>query len=393
MDLHSDRGIEQILLNLKSSPLFQFSLASKELFHSNFLYWLHINYPEPCGSLFAEILPKHPVSYYPLRVYREQNNFDLFVAYPQGEVIIFENKVKSLPLESQLEAISAKIKNKEQTGFVLLSLTRPTFLRKGDTHIRLTDGTIWNYFSYQELAEKLSLICDNVANSSTYHGLLLRDYIDYIINLDRLQRFFSIDWDDTSANFFIDQDYFSQISEIRIHDLIGKMRYAQLAEQIKEHLQHEGFTLMLNGLWKANKCEVFVDFGMTNGEPLIDMKYSVVNYTETKYPIVVGVQLQGKCFRLLVEVGNATIAEKIATELWNGINNRRLWFDFEKLTILSSVEYPKKGLFNQYSQIFYYRYRKIDKATPMQLSEIIISYAKEARNSQAQLEEMIKKVL
>jgi hypothetical protein len=171
------------------------------------------------------------------------------------------------------------------------------------------------------------------------------------------------------------------------------MRYAQLAEQIKEHLQHEGFTLMLNGLWKANKCEVFVDFGMTNGEPLIDMKYSVVNYTETKYPIVVGVQLQGKCFRLLVEVGNATIAEKIATELWNGINNRRLWFDFEKLTILSSVEYPKKGLFNQYSQIFYYRYRKIDKATPMQLSEIIISYAKEARNSQAQLEEMIKKVL
>ena len=393
MDLYSDRGIEQISLNLKSSPLFQLSLASKELFHSNFLYWLYINYPEQCGSLFAEILPKHPVFYYPLRVYREQNNFDLFVAYPQGEVIIFENKVKSLPLESQLEEISAKIKNKGQTGFVLLSLTRPLFLRKGDKSIKLADGTVWNYFSYQELAEKLRLICGSVANNSTYHGLLLRDYIDYIINLDRLQRFFSIDWDDTAANFFVDQNYFSQISEIRIHDLIGKMRYAQLAEQIKEHLQHEGFTLMLNGLWKANKGEVFVDFGMTKGEPLIDMKYSVVGCTETGYPIVVGVQLQGKCFRLLVEVGNATIAEKIATALWNGINNKRLWFDFEKLTILSSVEYPKKGLFNQYSQIFYYRYRKIDKATPVQLSEIIISYAKEARNLQAQLEEMIKKIL
>ena len=39
--------------SLKGSPLFNLSLASKELFHSNFLAWLCEAYPDFMGPLFA----------------------------------------------------------------------------------------------------------------------------------------------------------------------------------------------------------------------------------------------------------------------------------------------------------------------------------------------------
>ena len=48
--------METVINILKKSPLFNLSLSSKELFHSNFLYWIGQNYPLEFGKLFAEYL-------------------------------------------------------------------------------------------------------------------------------------------------------------------------------------------------------------------------------------------------------------------------------------------------------------------------------------------------
>lgn len=40
----------------KESPMFQFSLASKELFHSNFIYWLISNYKDEFSKLFSKLM-------------------------------------------------------------------------------------------------------------------------------------------------------------------------------------------------------------------------------------------------------------------------------------------------------------------------------------------------
>ena len=52
--------LDQIIDGLKQSPLFQLSLASKELFHSNFLAWLCVTYPDHAGRLFAAFLNYTP---------------------------------------------------------------------------------------------------------------------------------------------------------------------------------------------------------------------------------------------------------------------------------------------------------------------------------------------
>jgi hypothetical protein len=48
---------------LKKSPLFNLSLSSKELFHSNFLAWLCENYPNYMGEIISGYLKIKPSEY------------------------------------------------------------------------------------------------------------------------------------------------------------------------------------------------------------------------------------------------------------------------------------------------------------------------------------------
>ena len=78
-----------IIEKLKASPLFNLSLASKELFHSNFLYWLWSN--KGTKSIFINIIESW--SKYKLEdqwwenaeVNREFLNLDLCITYKNKE--------------------------------------------------------------------------------------------------------------------------------------------------------------------------------------------------------------------------------------------------------------------------------------------------------------------
>jgi hypothetical protein len=143
MTARSSASLDQIIDGLKRSPLFQLSLASKELFHSNFLAWLCQTHPNHAGRVFATFLRRVPSACEGLRVYRERHNIDLLLEYPGGENLVIENKVKSLPAKEQLEEYTAATRDRTQTTFLLLSLSRPAFLPANETTIPLSDGTVW----------------------------------------------------------------------------------------------------------------------------------------------------------------------------------------------------------------------------------------------------------
>jgi hypothetical protein len=52
------REITNIIDTLKKSPLFNLSLTSRELFHSNFLAWLAETYPREVGQVFSSLIAK-----------------------------------------------------------------------------------------------------------------------------------------------------------------------------------------------------------------------------------------------------------------------------------------------------------------------------------------------
>ena len=176
--------LTSIVETLRLSPLFTLSLASKELFHSNFLAWLCETYPEHAGKFFAGFIVNDPPAKFDrVRAYRERNHIDLTLEYENSQQLIIENKVKSLPSVEQLQRISDSVKEKdsEKTSFLLLTLVRPSGLTTADGIIQLNDGdAIWPHITYGQLGHVLKAIVPCVVVANSYHGELLKDYVGFI---------------------------------------------------------------------------------------------------------------------------------------------------------------------------------------------------------------------
>ena len=119
---------EKAINYLKTSPMFNLSLSSKELFHSNFLYWIWKLDPNAFKSLMETLLLDDPTNELDWgdnwEVVREYNSFDLCVKHcdtskkEDGEtkivsgdvLLVIENKVKSIPYKGQLHKYVNKVK-------------------------------------------------------------------------------------------------------------------------------------------------------------------------------------------------------------------------------------------------------------------------------------------
>ena len=116
---------------LQDSPLFQLSLTSKELFHSNFLYWLGVTYRDLFKETFSNLgcrTAAWPEDWTVEREYKAAKSIslDLCVKGPgkNGKIyLILENKVKSIPNQQQLNRYTSYWeRDNEKPCFVLLSL-------------------------------------------------------------------------------------------------------------------------------------------------------------------------------------------------------------------------------------------------------------------------------
>jgi hypothetical protein len=379
---------EQTVAELGRSPIFQLSLASKELFHSNFLAWLCEQYPTLLGPFFSTYLPSPPASIHALEVKREQKNIDLTITFrPGGETLIVENKVKSLPELPQLAKYASHIKSNASVGCLLLSLVRPSFLPAEAAAIAAGDGVSWHYLRYCEFAERLRRnILPEVARTSAYHGALLGDYIGFVTRLDALQAAFALNWDDSHGNFFEAEEKLKRVRTIRLHDLFDKLRYAQLAEQVAKTLKDDGFMVTFDAFPIGEQDEVALSAGMTRSVGLFDAKYLVTNIKEE--PVYLGVQVQGKHFRLNVEMRRGLQVQRIAEALLRPTSGQKVWFDFNHVPS-SLGEYPPDG-FNKYGNVFFYRSKKLGSISPPHLVDAIVSYIRLVRTKRAKLREQIE---
>lgn len=364
--------------------MFQLSLSSKELFHSNFLFWLFENYPNEAGPIFADYLKKAPPTYDSLKVDREQKNIDLWLKYSNGEELIIENKVKSLPIKSQLKKYADNTQNKDKTSFLLLSLTRPAFLKKSESRIQLSEGVEWHYLSYHELANKLQGILPAIRTDKSYHRQILQDYIEFITQLDKLQCYFSIERD-MDENFFGREKEIQLLRAIRIHDLIDKLRYDQIAQLVRKVLQEENFAIIDDDIWSTGKPgQLTVGAGMSRGTAMVEIMYCL-----TDAHVILGVQVQGKQFRLVLRADRE--AEKLAQELLMPTVGNRVWFDFEKLDI-GGPEHPDNGNFNKYGNNFLYRWKKLDSISSQSLVDKIVKYSRIIRDNEMLLSQLLKTI-
>jgi hypothetical protein len=366
---------EDAIDKLKGSALFCLSLGSKELFHSNFLYWLGGIYPKEVGMLFAQFisdqsgdcsLGKTPE--------REKENIDLRFNFKNGAELIIENKVKSIPYEEQLARYAEEQLRTGGPGkkdFLLISLTRPSFV-SGDT-FRIRDTT-WHFLDYAGLSNLLSKLVDKI--SDHYHREILNDYVRFAAVLDNISGI---------ADIYFEKDVFDfnnsriveQLRGIRIADYYLKKKFALIAEELRRRLADPSVKIFSGSVrWEDWNVErrgrnaaigtIFVNYGMTRAQGLVEMMYVV------KKSLCLGVQIQANSYRKFV-VGSysKSVAEKL--------KKNDLWFNFPARLGSNLPEYPKKTEkeFNCYNGEFYYRYVTIPDT--LKISEAIDCMTEDAR--------------
>jgi hypothetical protein len=389
-DLASSSPVAAIIKELRRSPVFHLSLASKELFHSNFLAWLCEQYPDQAARVFANLLGRPTVNCYPDEVYREWKNIDLFIKCRDGTEIVVENKVRSLPSRLQLVEYSSKPKAPERAGFLLLSLVPPAF------PLALDNGTVWHHADYGQFAEQLNSVVPEVEARDQYHGNLLQDYIGFIRRLDLLRKDF-IEYQ--TADYFGVNDHLQHLKNIRMHDVFDKLRSAELVRRVGAILMNDGFEVVHQNLPSGRPGQIGLSAGMTRGSALFDLKYVLTKTRPRDDPVYLGIQLQGRQFRLNLEMNledrNKKRAGTLAPAVLQPANGKRIWFDFRYVSsdCCTPHEYPRERDFNQYSKTFYYRYKKLTSISPKKLAEAIIAYARLIREHESVLRRQIEAAL
>lgn len=325
--------------DLKASPLFNLSLSSKELFHSNFLIWLCDQFPEELGKLLAKkfLIYDETLLNKITDAKREYKNIDLAFKINNVEFII-ENKVKSLPNKHQLELYREKFGNEKI--YILLSFVKPNFN---------LENIGWESIPYDSLSGLLKELVKQISSEKDYARFLIGDYISFIDNMSSLLKSVKISSLDELFNYY--NDNYASFRKIRIHDLYIKRRYSQLLVELKNYLEKKGLAnIQIDERYQGLQDKIVLSFNLVNGKGVINIDFSY------EPGITIGIMLDELKYNHYVhtEEKKGFNTTKIATDL----RNKNLWFWFDSID--DSLSYPRKNKpFNKFGTMLY-RSIKID---------------------------------
>ena len=278
MDTEYNKAIDY----LKGSPMFNLSLSSKELFHSNFLYWIWKLNPTAFKCLIAKFLN---ISTDELNwennweVEREYHSFDLCVKYPDsikeedgkmkivsGDVLlVLENKVKSIPYKAQLKKYVDKVEklygkrhheDANKVQYILLTLPThfpdaPEGIDSEDCNWEVENGYKWKIVTYNKYIEKIKSLKDAFTEISDSFNLkeedkcyvtkIIDDYIEFVNHLLVIYNEWTDKCYDKLGFIYYDKlkqqcseyiGYITTAQDLRIHDLFHKSKYARICTDI-----------------------------------------------------------------------------------------------------------------------------------------------------------------
>lgn len=257
------------LLGVKGNPIFQLSLAAKELFHSNFLYWIASRYPK----LFNEVMKELDINielseeFEKNIIEREYNHFDFCICKEvkterskknkKKISFVLENKFKSIPYIAQLNKYDDQIrkinglKENEKLNIPRVLLTLATeFEGKRD----INDWKIIPYTLYiKALEEKCNSIKSKI---DLFDKELIDRYCSFVKTIvegfnDLL--ILNMSWSDMLK-------VSEKLEIIRLHDVWQKLYASKVFTQLENYTPIPGkdFSVMMK---KVNNKEVIITAG------------------------------------------------------------------------------------------------------------------------------------
>lgn len=369
-------GMTHSIDELSSSPLFNLSLSSKELFHSNFLAWLAQHYPDFFVEICKELGCKADWSNAEWNVKREYKNFDLCITSDEKIVMVLENKVKSIPTKAQLDEYVEKLKKEYEGNIDLILLSLSTSFPDKQA---IEDEKKWQIRNYKDLCTATRKHMQLINNQ--YHKALIEDYCSFVATLHEC----SESWKVKDSSFFLlpnDNDSNSnrkELKELRIADLQDKIWYSQLLEKLNSRLEENNQWDVQSGMdikkiAKDNSAcftKIFTNFGFTHGQGLLEAKIKVTQ------DYVLLIQIQGNKYCRAIEwIKEDQGDHNKFWEMTKDIMNKKgfSFFQFKKndpinfpsicnneKTIKDTTRYGETRNFNKYGSKFLYQYKVIKK--------------------------------
>lgn len=209
--------LENVIGKLKGSPLYYLFLSSRELFHTNFWYWLSTLNKAETLKLFVE----NENGNGQLTFKREHNQkfgedksaVDLLISRDKKSYVVIENKVKDFPTKEQLLRIKNSF-NDESIHYILATLFFSQEI--------VFSG--WKVKTYEDISH--SLIPENFT-SNEYYKNLIQDYKEFIYNLSVLAKLLPLTLEYDFAITF-NPVLFNTLNEVKLWEGYQKLRASHL---------------------------------------------------------------------------------------------------------------------------------------------------------------------
>lgn len=373
----NETKIKKHIEKLKISPIFNFSLGSKEHFHSDFLVWMFNNYKKESGKVFSVFIKNKSGDVRINNAKRESRNRDIVVDFNNGQKLIIENKVKSIPYKEQLESYSSSPASNE--SFLLLSLA-PTFFAKGG--VIKTSKARWKVLSYSGLVKLIKEINSSIKNE--YYKEIINDYIQVITSLSSIFSEVSVKKNDPFT-FFDDSkdDTLRELKEIRMNDIYLKLKFQALARIIYEDLKEEILKMGGRIYWKEKEKEtdaIYVGQDMTRGMGIANIVYV---FSKNKKLLF---QIQGNIYKhIFINSKSLNKNEEISKKLIA----KNLWMDFSHVPDYLGVRPRNNKEFNKYKN---HPWRGVDFDSEFKVRKIvkiIVNDVKKAIKNKNRIETII----
>jgi hypothetical protein len=343
--------IDKIAEGLKNNFLFQASLGSKELFHSNMLAWIleqqNENKQFEALRLFIKEVAKLDVGVITdtntPRIAREENKIDLTIKWKQDKdwnLIFIENKMKSIPTSKQLNEYDDKIDvlkdTKTKEGLdrrVKKKLILTPFPSKVQSN---SEEMPWENITYSKeiIEDFLTKIKDfEFANAEqTNIKVVLEKYLSFLkiqndilkyLKLDDSEDFkkrhydfyskIAVENEDESEELGEENEetakhYMSIIRSLRLHDLVLKMAHSNLSNLLEKRFKPQ---LME---------DYYFDSSFTNSTGITSVNTEIIKGKK----FFIGIQLQGNQFRHFVR--SETKDKNYNIALGTKLFEQRIWF-------------------------------------------------------------------
>ncbi len=320
--------IENELDFLKNSLLYQMSLGSKELYHSNIWAWL-IEKDNDFIKVFFPTFNKD--DYEKIEVSREVKNRDIIIWLKKRNqnnnleklFYVIENKIKSIPTKKQLEEYTEDLFGNKLGKAVLTGLENSfensTILIKGKNR-----GIKWEFVSYNEIADKIEELANNSKVIEIRQKILqIQEYCKIIRAIKSVSDYYVKEYSNKliCKKLIEDKNHPLSNPSIRLYDIFIKLKGSRLFNYVNERKEE------LKALCPSEKG-FFLDLGQGyhNKKSTIDISFNRENYGLYSQ---LGVQIEGAQYRICVRLlhkANKTINKIKCKELYQQFV-REGWFD------------------------------------------------------------------